>query len=71
MDKVDHGLSNRGERHGMHKITTRDVRRIRQMHSDGHSQQFIGDVFGIAQQSVSEIITGKTWSWLREGVMPS
>jgi hypothetical protein len=64
MDKVAHGLSNRGSRHGMSKLTEGDVRDIRRRCANGEYQYKLADEYGIAQQSVSELITGKTWGWL-------
>jgi hypothetical protein len=72
MDKVAHDLSNRGERHGLHKVNAEQVLEIRARYAEGERQSAIAADFGIAQQSVSEIVTGRTWAWLRdsEEVMP-
>jgi hypothetical protein len=64
MDKVAHGRSNRGERHGMGRLNAEAVRDIRNRCEAGESQRRVGNVYGIAQQSVSEIVTRRTWGWL-------
>lgn len=63
-DRIEHGTSNRGARHGRAKLTPEDVREIRQMAAAGRLQAEIVARFGIAQTTVSQIITRKTWSWL-------
>jgi hypothetical protein len=71
-DKIAHGRSNRGERHGMAKLVPAEVEQIRRLAGQGKSQRYIADVFGITQQSVSDIVTGRTWGWQNEKeVMPS
>lgn len=66
-DKVRHGLSNRGDRHGMAKLAEEQVREIHYRLKLGESQRSVAERFGIAQQSVSEVATGKTWGWMGGG----
>lgn len=66
LDKIGHGRSNRGAQHGMAKISASEVREIRRRVQWGWTQRRIAETYGIAQQSVSEIVTGKTWSWLED-----
>lgn len=62
-DKLEHGTHNRGERHGMSKLTDADVRQIRALR--GYlPQHAIGGMFGISRVAVCEIHTGKKWGWL-------
>lgn len=60
-DRVIHGTSNRGERHGMAKLTRDDVLRIR---SDSRSNAAIADEFSIWPATVSRIKRRIDWGWL-------
>ncbi len=64
MDRVIHGTSNRGTRHGMAKLTENEIREIRRRCRRGETQRSVGADYGINQQSVSEIVNRKTWGWL-------
>lgn len=59
-DRIEHGTSNRGRRG---KVTAEDVIWIRSV-AGLVSQQEIADKFGMDQSTVSNIMTGKRWSWL-------
>lgn len=61
-DKVTHGLSNRGERCGTHKLSEAQMREVRERYAAGGiTQKKLGAEFGIKQQGVSNIVTRKTW----------
>lgn len=62
-DKLIHGTHNRGERHGIAKLTETDVREIRSL-KGRLPQQAIAAKFGVARSNVSLIQSGKRWSWL-------
>jgi hypothetical protein len=51
-----------GERSGNTRLTTEDVRRIRQFAAAGEKQQSIADRFGITHSSVSAIVCKKRWA---------
>jgi hypothetical protein len=68
-DRLVHGTSNRGIRHGMSRLTEDDVRKIDQLLKTGKSQRVIAEEFGVGQVTISNIKTGKTWGWLT-GVSP-
>lgn len=61
MDRVEHGTSNRGERHGNSKLTADDVREIRRLCATGQRQQDIAHQFGLAKGYVSEINRRTVW----------
>lgn len=63
-DRIEHGTSNRGSQHGRAKLTEGDVHEIRRMAADGRLQAEMSDRFGVAQTTISQIVTRKTWSWL-------
>lgn len=64
-DRWTHGTSNRGERHGQHKLTADNVREIRRMWASGeHTQTAIGGRFGILSGSVNNILARRSWAWL-------
>ena len=60
-DKQAHGTAPVGERNGAAKLTEGCVRDIRSRRSDGLTLAAIGDEFGIAFQTVSKIVNGKSW----------
>jgi len=51
----------RGARHGMSKLTDRDVAAIKQMLSEGHTHLSIAGLFGVHKSSITLINIGKTW----------
>lgn len=62
-DRVRDGQSNRGERHGLSKLTMEQVEDIRRRSAAGETQQSIASRHGITFQNVSVIVLGKTWSY--------
>jgi ribosome-binding protein aMBF1 (putative translation factor) len=64
-DRDAKGRQAKGERHGSSRLTEDFVRRIRWAASRGLTQQQIADLMEISNQSVSNILTGKTWSHVR------
>jgi hypothetical protein len=58
-DATRHGTQVRGERHGRTKLTEAQALEIR--YSD-ESQRVVAERFGVSQQSVSDIRTGKRWA---------
>jgi DNA invertase Pin-like site-specific DNA recombinase len=62
-DTLVHGTRNRGERHGIAKLTEDDVRIIRQMIASGHRQRMIAEKFGVQVMAISNINRRVTWGW--------
>jgi hypothetical protein len=60
-DKVTHGTSNRGERHGMAKLTAADANIIAQ---DGRHPKLLAKIFGCSETTIYDIRSGKSWSHL-------
>jgi len=64
-DKIPHGVSNRGTRHGMAKLTAAEVAEIRDLLAAGRMTQWqIAGRYGVTDTAVRSIKTGKTWGWL-------
>lgn len=61
-DKIRDGTDNRGEKNPQSKLTRKDIADVLSMSEAGHVQRVIASKFQIAQQTVSEIVTGKIWS---------
>ena len=61
-DKLIHGTSQRGEKHGGAKLTEADVIAIRAI--SGISQRMIAKRYGVNQAQISLIIQHKRWAWL-------
>lgn len=57
--------SPKGENHGMSKLSSSDVLAIRGRVRCGESQRTIALDFGVNQQQISRISTGKRWGWLK------
>jgi hypothetical protein len=64
-DKLAHGTHNRGERHGLAKLTEPEVRQILALKGT-KSQSEIAEQFGVVQQQVSRIHRKVDWNWLEE-----
>ena len=62
-DKLDHGTSNRGERHGMVKLTEDEVRAVRGLKGQ-MSQRAAAKALGHTRGVVCDIWSGRTWGWL-------
>lgn len=65
IDKLKHGTHNRGERHGLHKMTVEKVRLVREIFDRrAMTNQQMADAFGISVAQVSRIGNRVDWSWL-------
>lgn len=62
-DTFAHGTHNRGERHGLAKLTESQVRQIKAL-KDSKPYSEIAEIFGTSPNYVSHIINGHAWSWL-------
>lgn len=62
-DKLSHDTHNRGERHGLAKLTEADVRYIHTQKGKT-SQATIARSLGCSWSAVHRVITKETWSWL-------
>jgi hypothetical protein len=59
MDRVNHGTSNRGERHGMARLSNEDIKRIHNKIERGISLSVIAKTFGITVRHVRRIKSGE------------
>ena len=64
MDRVDHGTSNRGESHGLHKLTEAEVLDAYRRAWAGENQTSIAADLGVGQHEISRIKNGRRWAWL-------
>jgi hypothetical protein len=62
-DKLIHGTHNRGERHGMSKLTENEVREIMSL-KDKETKKHISKMFGVSMSNISAIHRGVSWSWV-------
>lgn len=71
-DKRVHGTDNRGERHGMARLTHEQVHEVRAALTRGASFRQAASQYGVSWQTVQDIAHGRTWAWLekREEVVP-
>jgi hypothetical protein len=61
-DTERHGMSTKGERNPMSKLTTDDVREIRRLRADGMLLREVGTLFGIGEAQVCRIAKRVEWS---------
>jgi hypothetical protein len=65
-DKLRHGTANRGERHGMSRLTIAQVQEAFQRRATGETVVSIATDFGVHRATVGLILRGKSWSWFGE-----
>lgn len=66
----EHGLKRRGESHGCHKLTEKEVISIRKEYVKGdreHSLHALGEKYGVSYCTIQAIVKGRLWSHLKEG----
>lgn len=68
-DRVRDGTSNRGERSAVAKLTEAAVMEMRRRYAAGETQATLATEYGLAQNSLSQVITGARWAWL-PGAVP-
>lgn len=66
MDRVAHGTSNRGERHGMAKADAGMVREIRKRYSSGETPTQLAKSFPLSRRAIRDIAVGKRWGHIQE-----
>ncbi|MFD4609735.1 hypothetical protein ACFWOT_16875 [Streptomyces sp. NPDC058440] len=67
--KIAAGRSNRGTRHGNHKLTGQQVAEIRRRYRprgrNGNSGRALAAEFGVSPTCITHVVTGKRWDWLK------
>lgn len=63
-EAAEHGTTTRGEKHPIAKLTSGDVKAIRALLAQGHSQVSIGRRFDVSDGCIWHIAHGTTWGWL-------
>lgn len=63
-DRLRDGQDNRGERHGLHKLTAEQVLEIRRRRAAGEELLPLAEEFGVIFQTISDIALGRSWDWL-------
>ncbi len=63
-DRIANGTKSEGEKHGMVKLTQRQVEEIKQRLADGEFQKDIAVIYGVTQSTVSNIKRGSRWKSL-------
>lgn len=61
LDKIKHGTHNRGERHGLAKLTDDQVIEIKEALLAGRSQRSLAKKYGVSQTTIYSIKVGKRW----------
>lgn len=60
-DKLIHDTHNRGERHGLHKLTEAEARAIL---ASSDSQYALARRYGVERTTIRRVQSRETWSWL-------
>ena len=71
-DRIIHGTDNRGEKHGMDKLTKKEVLEIKILGKSGKWRKTekggdykkIAKKYNISSSTVGDIIAKRTWKWL-------
>lgn len=66
-DKLVHGTHSRGERHGASKLKEADVRKFFGL-ATTLTHQEIADRYGVARNTVTQILSGRKWTWLHDEI---
>ena len=61
-DRVTHGTSNRGQRHGMSRLTNAQAADIRARYKPGMGPALSRE-FGVSKQTITRIVAGTTWQY--------
>jgi predicted XRE-type DNA-binding protein len=65
-DKIRHKRTNRGQRNGKSKLTTKQVMQIKELLLKGNLlQRQIADIFGVARMTISDIKCGRSWRYCK------
>ncbi len=55
-------IDNRGEKHGLHKLSNDDILEIQRFYSERkYNQPELAELYGVTQSCVSRVVTGKRW----------
>ena len=63
-DRIAHGTTNRGERHGLAKLTADQVVAIREAVAGGATMASQGRLHGVSGAAVQDLIHRRRWGWL-------
>jgi hypothetical protein len=55
------GKDHRGSKNGMAKLTLEDVDKIKMLYQAGYSQKKLGEMFGLTQGKISNVVNGKSY----------
>lgn len=61
-DKIKHGTHNRGEKHGLAKLTNENVLSIREYFHNGLSDRKLAKMFNVSASCIADIRHGRRWS---------
>lgn len=61
-DRIAHGTANRGERHGMAKLTADAVLEIKSKPEVGDAEY--AEKFGVSPATIKDVRRGRRWGWL-------
>jgi hypothetical protein len=61
-DRIPHGRSNRGERHGRAKLSDDGVRELKRRLAAGESRTALAAELGVSYETVRDIDNGKRWA---------
>lgn len=59
---LDNGLYHRGSQLAHHKLTTKDIKKIRDMNTQRVSNRRIAKVFGVHHSTIASALSGMSWS---------
>ena len=63
-DKLLHGTHNRGERHGLSRLTNEQAKSAIAQRNEGWSIKQLASEYGIAYGTMDKLLRGISWDWL-------
>ena len=62
---IKNDLTNKGSRNGRSKLTKEDVLEIKKRYQKGETQRSISKDYSVHFGTISDILKGKSWSWVQ------
>lgn len=63
-DKLRHGTHNRGQRHGLSKLTDEQAAEIIRLRKAGVQLRDLAAIFAVSLGCVRKLLSGESWAWL-------
>lgn len=65
-DRVAHGTTNRGSRHGASKLTEKALIEAKERRAAGETVLSIATSFGVHRETLGKALRGESWAWFHD-----